>query len=442
MSDYTESELYSIFANVGYEINQGKTLEEIEQEIKQDYGLDIKLDKELSDEFGAIIKYRDEIIHSVRGTDFLSTDFLVDLNFMTSHSYYGTATTLFFSTLGSIKKGKGLMDYYKNTLENPNFIRNTAQSFMNSYYEAREQSFTTRDIEEGFITRTNIRNNPQFGVIPEELLEEGFADILDLAHDEVMDEIDRLSFLERRTSTKDYQQMRKYVLLMTGMLTVPYIIKETLEYYIGTTLRGKRVNREFKRFDDAKEKYPNLKMSLTGHSLGAIANDIGRTHNVKSITFNPAPMEHNKKQPHKDSKIYRMENDFVSHFLTDSDKEDTQHIPKYPSYHNLYEPLKIHELDNFLPPKRRRLSSTPTPPPRPISPPPPPPQKVHNRLKFIIKDDVLTRERPIIKILNKYSAMIEDSLQEFLPNYQQQELGFIHKNKFKHKLKKKYIFSI
>lgn len=435
MSDYTESELYSIFANVGYEINQGKTLEEIEQEIKQDYGLDIKLDKELTDNYGAIIKFGDEIIHSVRGTDSF-TDFLVDLNFMTSHSYYGSITTLFFSTLGSIKKGKGLMNYLEDNYENPNFIRNTAQSFMNSYYEAREQSFTTRDIEEGFITRTNIRNNPQFGVIPEELLEEGFADILDLAHDEVMEEIDRLSFLERRRSTKDYEQMRNYVLQMTLVLTTPFIIKKSLEYYIGTTLRGKRVNREFKRFNDASMKYSNLKMSLTGHSLGSIVNDIGRTHNVKSITFNPAPMEHNKKQPHKDSKIYRMENDFVSHFLTDSDKEDTQHIPKYPSYHNLYEPLKIHTLNNFLP-ERRRLSTTPRPPQ-----PPPLPQRVHDRLKFIIKDDVLTRERPIIKIMNEYSAMIEDSIEEFLPNYQQQELGFIHKNKFKHKLKKKYIFSI
>ena len=439
MSDYTESELYSIFANVGYEINQGKTLEEIEQEIKQDYGLDIKLDKELSDEFGAIIKYRDEIIHSVRGTND-AEDFLVDLNFMTSHSYYGTATTLFFSLLGANKKRKGLMDYYKDTPENPDFIKNTARNFANSYHQAREQSFTTRDIEEGFITRTNIRNNPQFGVIPEELLEEGFADILELAHDEVMEEIDRLSFLERRRSTKDYNQMRNYVLIMTGMLTVPYIIKTALEYYIGTTLRGKRVNREFKRFDDAKAKYPNLKMSLTGHSLGAIANDIGRTHNVKSITFNPAPMDHNNKQPHKDSKIYRMKNDIVSYFLTRNDKEDTQHIPKYPSYYNLDWDLlnKIHTLDNFLPPKRRRLSSSP----RPIPPPPPPPQKVHTRLRSINKDDILTRERPIIKIMNEYSAMIEDSLEEFLPNYQQQDLGFIHKNKFKHKLKKKYIFSI
>lgn len=417
MGDYTESELYSIFANIGYEINQGKTLEEIEQEIKQDYGLDIELDKELSDEFGAIIKYRDEIIHSVRGTDSIS-DVLVDLNLMTSHPYYSSVITTFFSGLGSSIVAKSLINYNQDNYEDPDFIRNLVTRFANNYYAARENrevSYRMGDVEEGL------------------------ASIADLAPDDVMDEIDRLRFLERQRDMKDYTQMKEYVKYMVLLLTMPHIIKKSIDYLIGTTFKDKRVNREFKRFDEAKAKYSNLKMSLTGHSLGAIANDISRTHNIKSITFNPAPMEHNSKQPHKDSKIYRMENDIVSHFLTDSDKEETEHISKYPWYYNLDNELllKIHTLDNFLPPKRRRLSSSSTPPP-----PPPPPQKVHNRIKSIFKEDVLMRERPIIKIMNEYSAMIEDSIEEFLPNYKRQDLSFIHKNKFKHKLKKKYIFSI
>tara|TARA_S200002703_G_scaffold158149_1_gene167767 strand:- start:1169 stop:2458 length:1290 start_codon:yes stop_codon:yes gene_type:complete len=429
MSDYTESELYSIFANVGYEINQGKTLEEIEQEIKQDYGLDIKLDKELSDEFGAIIKYRDEIIHSVRGTD-SAIDFLADLNLMTDHPYYSSVISTFFSVLGTYKISKALLNYNTGNFADPNYYTDLVRRFTNEYYETKDFEEEERDLEKGYVSVFDP----------------------DLTDDEAMEDI--LEFLnpEIRRNMKNNYQMKKYVASMIALLSIPTVIKKTLDFTVGTTFREKRVNREFKRFNDAKAKYSNLKMSLTGHSLGSISNDIGRTHNVKSITFNPAPMEHNKKQPHKDSKIYRMENDIVSHFLTDSDKEDTEHIPKHPWYYNLDTDLllKIHTLNNFLPPKRRRLLSTPTPtptrtprpPPRPIPRPPPPPQKVHNRLKFIIKDDVLTRERPIIKIMNEYSAMIEDSLEEFLPNYQQQELGFIHKNKFKHKLKKKYIFSI
>ena len=423
MSDYTESELYSIFANVGYEINQGKTLEEIEQEIKQDYGLDIKLDKELSDEFGAIIKYRDEIIHSIRGTQSF-TDGITDVELAIAHPYYGSILTTFLAGLGTFKVAKDLINYNQGNYDDPNFFRNTATRFANDYYEAREE----------MLVRYHKR-------LPD--LEDGLAD---MRPDEVKDEIRRLSFLEKRKGVKDYNQMKNNVKNMIKWWTLPHIIFQVNKHFFKITLKDDRINREFKRFDNAKAKYPNLKMSLTGHSLGSIANDIGRTHNVKSITFNPAPMEHNSAQPHKDSKIYRMENDIISFFLTDNDNEDTQHIPKHPWYYNLDTDLfkKVHSLDNFLPKRRRLSSSTPRPIPSLLSPPtpPPPPQKVHNRLKFIIKDDVLTRERPIIKIMNEYSAMIEDSLEEFLPNYQQQELGFIHKNKFKHKLKKKYIFSI
>ena len=417
MDDYTESELYAIFANIGYEINKGKTLEEIEQEIKQDYGLDIELDKELSDEFGAIIKYRDEIIHSVRGTDFWTSDVLVDLNLMTDHPYYSPVISTFFSVLGSHKISKALLNYNTGNFDDPNYYTDLVRRFINEYYE-------TKDFEEEEID-----------------LEAGYVSVFDpdLTDDDAMEDI--LEFLnpDIRRNMKNKYEMKTYVASMIALLTIPSVIKKSIDYYIGITFRDKRVNREFKRFDEAKAKYSNLKMSLTGHSLGAIANDIGRTHNVKSITFNPAPMDHNKKQPHKDSKIYRMENDIISHFLSDNDKENTEHISKYPWYYNLDTDLllKIHTIDNFLPPKRRKLSSSSTPPT-----PPPPPQKVHTRLKSIFKEDVLTRERPIIKIMNEYSAMIEDSIEEFLPNYQRQELNFIHKNKFKHKLKKKYIFSI
>jgi hypothetical protein len=412
MDDYTESELYAIFANIGYELNAGMTPEQVEQDIKRDYGLDIELDKELSDEFGAIIKYGDDIIHSVRGTDFYSiTDLLADFNLITAHPYYSRIGTLIFSSAVSFKTGIAFMNYNEGNYEDPNFFRNLVTGFANAYYEAVED----RQV------RFRIGD-----------LEEGLASIADLTPDEVMDEIDRLRSLERRRSIRDKAQMEKYVKSMMLWLTLPYIIKKSLEYFRSTFL-DERVDREFDRFHNAKAKYSNKKMSLTGHSLGAIANDIGRTHNVKSITFNPAPMEHNTEQPHKDSKIYRMENDFISHFLTDNDKEDIQHIPKYSWYNNLYPFLKPHGIDNFLP-KRRRLSPSLN---QPIVNPSQPPQNVHNRLKSIIKEDVLTRERPIINIMNQYSAMIEDSIEEFLSNYLVQDLSLIHKNKFKKKLKKK-----
>lgn len=417
MDDYTESELYAIFANIGYELNAGITPEQVEQDIKRDYGLDIELDKELSDEFGAIIKYRDEIIHSVRGTDSIY-DIIADLNLMTSHPYYSPVITTIFSTFGSWKSAIALLNYNEGNYEDPDFFRNLVTGFANAYYE---------DVE-------NRQVRFRMGD-----LEEGLASIADLTPQEVMDEIDRLRSLERRRSIRDEAQMKKYVKSMIGWLTIPFVIKKTLEYTIEKTILGGRVDREFDRFHNAKLKYSNKKMSLTGHSLGAIANDIGRTHNVKSITFNPAPMEHNSEQPHKDSKIYRMEKDMISYFLTDNDKEDTQHIPKYSWYNNLDTVLpfiKPHSLDNFLP-NKRRLS------PQPIVNPPPPPQNVHNRLKSIIKEDVLTRERPIIKIMNQYSAMIEDSIEEFLSNYQIETLKHLHKNKFKKKLKKKIsLFSI
>jgi len=418
MDDYEENELYAIFANIGYEINQGKSLEEIEKEVKQDYGLDIELDRELSDEYGAIIKYRDEIIHSIRGTQGWG-DWITDLNLMTAHPYYSAAVTTVFSSLSTWKASNILMNYNTGNLDDPNYYKDLVRRFINHYYETRDLEDEQIDLEQGFVSVFDP----------------------DLTDDEAMEDI--LEFLnpEKRRNIRLNAQIKQYVLSAMAGLTLPHIIKKSLEHVIGISFRNDRVNREFKRFDDARAKYSNLKMSLTGHSLGAIANDIGRTHNIKSITYNPAPMEHNKKQPHKDSKIYRMQNDIVSHFLTDSDKEETQHISKHPWYYNLDTDLllKIHTLENFLPPKRRGLSAIPRTISIPPPPPPPPPQQVHTRLKSVFKEDVLMRERPIIKIMDKYSAMIEDSIEEFLPNYLVQDLSFIHKKKFKNKLKKKYI---
>ena len=444
MDDYTESELYAIFANIGYEINKGKTLEEIEQEIKQDYGLDIELDKELSDKFGAIIKYRDEIIHSVRGTDFWTSDVLVDLNLMTDHPYYSPVISTFFSVLGSHKISKALLNYNTGNFDDPNYYTDLVRRFINEYYE-------TKDFEEEEID-----------------LEAGYVSVFDpdLTDDDAMEDI--LEFLnpDIRRNMKNKYEMKTYVASMIALLTIPSVIKKSIDYYIGITFRDKRVNREFKRFDEAKAKYSNLKMSLTGHSLGAIANDIGRTHNVKSITFNPAPMDHNKKQPHKDSKIYRINHDFVSAFLTENDTEPITTTNKYPWYTNFdflteqavdyitpksLEPikpflkdylspgklgfLKIHDIDNFLPTKKKTKNDKPTTVVKQ--------SQRHLLLTHKHKnenyDQLLKRysHRPIVKLLRVYSGIFEDSIEEFLPNYQRQDLSYTNKLKFKQKLKKK-----
>ena len=215
------------------------------------------------------------------------------------------------------------------------------------------------------------------------------------------------------------------------------------------TTYGGRKSREETRFKRARDKYKGKKFSFTGHSLGSIANDLGRTYNIKSITFNPAPIFNNSRKPHPDSKIYRMENDFVSHFLTDNDKEDTQHIPKYPWYYNLDTDLflKIHDINNFLPTKKRTNKIKE---PLRQSQIKEPLRESHRHLVLTHKhknenyEQILQRysHRPIVKLLRVYSGIFEDSIEEFLPNYQRQDLSYTNKLKFKHKLKKKYIFSI
>jgi hypothetical protein len=451
MNDYTESELYSIFANVGYEIAFGSTPEEVEQDILDDYGIKIELDKELTDNYGAIIKFNNEIIHSVRGTDFFnSLDPLIDLQLMALHPVLsqvalaaGGLTGLSMSAYTLWEEARQALierqlpdvpspikqllldslDKIKNTLGLKPLPPATPPTppFMSLGFGQINPAYLEWEAKYGHLV-TNLQPSMSPELLAEEYRKAGqLARSAGLAANEAW--------------WKIFTRLGYFVAIISAIS----VINNTL---LPTTYGGRK-SREETRFKRARDKYKGKKFSFTGHSLGSIANDLGRTYNIKSITFNPAPIFNNSRKPHPDSKIYRMENDFVSHFLTDNDKEDTQHIPKYPWYYNLDTDLflKIHDINNFLPTKKRTNKIKE---PLRQSQIKEPLRESHRHLVLTHKhknenyEQILQRysHRPIVKLLRVYSAMIEDSLEEFLPNYQRQDLSYTNKLKFKHKLKK------
>lgn len=447
MSQYTESELYAIFADVGYQMVAGDTPDKVEKDIKEDYGIDIKLDRELTDEHGAIIQFGDEIIHSVRGTNPFSIDLLTDFTLMANHPDFGEALAwgLTGFTLG------GGLALALAQLEKDAFERMLPET------PGRIKELITQSLEK-IKQLLNIKPLP-VNIPPPPKMSFGFGKINPaflewqtkyghLIHDGTFG----WDYKELQKAIKDFNnnirqakiKIDKTYLLSQKLFfgTLATIAVATVMKHLNMTTFNTRIDKEFERFKKAREKYKNKKFSLTGHSLGSIANDIGRTFNIKSITFNPAPMIHNKKKPHPDSKIYRLGYDFASSFLTESDREKQETRYKYGVLTNFLPYTEgrmgfyqIHRLENFLPKTKKTLTRKTRKTESIVNSHE---RQINNELVNYGYDYLSKKyyHRPIVKILEQYSAMIEDSIEEFLPNYQIETLTYLHNNKFKNKLKK------
>jgi hypothetical protein len=109
---------------------------------------------------------------------------------------------------------------------------------------------------------------------------------------------------------------------------------------VGNTSLEARLKREYEKNDKINEKYADKQQTLIGHSLGGIAETIGRQRKVRTIGFNPAPQSE-QSPPHPDSVIYRTFFDPVSAFSTSRDKERIITVPA--------KSFDTHGLINFLP---------------------------------------------------------------------------------------------
>ena len=63
----TESEAYSIIANVPYRVFDGEQQKDIERDLEA-WGLKYKIDEDLSDKDSVVLHNEDEAIHSIRGS--------------------------------------------------------------------------------------------------------------------------------------------------------------------------------------------------------------------------------------------------------------------------------------------------------------------------------------------------------------------------------------
>jgi len=109
---------------------------------------------------------------------------------------------------------------------------------------------------------------------------------------------------------------------------------------VGNTSLEARLKREYEKNDKINEKYSNKQQTLIGHSLGGIAETIGRQRNIRTIGFNPAPQSE-QSPPHPESVIYRTFFDPVSAFSTSRDRERIITVPA--------KSFDTHGLINFLP---------------------------------------------------------------------------------------------
>jgi len=303
MSDLTEQETYALFANVPYLINEGVPLNVIEEEL-EDYGLDYKIDPELSDTLSATLIHpvNKDLVHSVRGTDPHSIkDILSDAGIVGSHPFF----IKLFNT--------GSVMFYPFLFANINSDNVNSRIIRNAIYDM----YTNYDL------LTSWDEGPEY------------------TSEEYIDELKRMEKVvkEMKLSEDIKQRMR---MIKGGTAITGSALSLTKAKRLMTD--AVRIKPEMDKLNQIKMKYPEHSVSLTGHSLGSLVNVLGRKEKLKSITFNPAPQEMEEKTaPHPGSKVYRVKGDPVSYFLTDLDTEPRIEIKG--KYRNL------HSLNNFLPDK-------------------------------------------------------------------------------------------
>lgn len=310
----TEDEKYAIMANVPYQIHEGVPMDLIEEELRL-YGLDHEIDRELSDRISAVLHNDNEVVHSIRGTDKTNIkDLLTDIALIASNPVvaktFGTLTALRFPNL--FRLGNPDLDI-------PKLLGGEEQELTSGFYKNLRQARLGDRLE---------------------IMEQGGENM-----EEFMDDIMRLDRKEKQFLLKEAKQATEFQAKeakgqVKGGLTATAFSK--LPDFT-------RINREREKLQNVINKYQfDKEYSLTGHSLGSVANILGRENDIKTITFNPAPQSTDG-DPHPDSKVYRIKGDIVSFkgFRTD---EDTEPVTEFePRFGN--NPFDYHGLKQFIPPK-------------------------------------------------------------------------------------------
>jgi len=295
----TEAEKYALLANVPYLINEGVPIDIIEKDLK-DYDLDYKIDTELSDAVSSTIVGKNDIVHSVRGTDIKSfKDLVSDAGIISSHP-------TFIRLFNTIVAGAGGLPLL---MGNPEISEELKTALYGMY--------------SGYELLTDWDDGPQMS--PEEWKEE----------------LIRLDNRIKTIQTRDARKQRIKVNIGTTALLGSALLLTRTKRLITDNIR---VEPERLKLEKIMKMYPDKSISLTGHSLGSVVNILGRKSGIKSITFNPAPQEtETSLLAHPDSKAYTTKYDPISFFLTKDDTEKRIIVPQKVS--------NPHSLSNFLPNK-------------------------------------------------------------------------------------------
>ena len=315
LEEYQE---YGLYANTPYLLNEEVAIEDIEQNLL-DHGLDYKIDKELSDRFSTVLVGDNKVIHSIRGTDFgESKDVLADMAIAINNPFTKKLLNT-LSTIHGVSIFQGLQEPY---------ISDFKDMAENSITKLTEQFYQNQILD--LMTNREILMHDPDG--PEMSFAEFTEDI-----DTIKTKISRLPIVQREEAKNKLIDVLKLLgVHILSTLGLNYVFKDRLEP-------------EKKKLKLVQNKYKDKNINLTGHSLGSIANVLGRENKIKTITLNPAPQS-STQSPHPDSKIYRTHNDLVSYFLypEQGDKEPVIHIDSDDGF-NYFKPFQPHFLSNFLP---------------------------------------------------------------------------------------------
>lgn len=360
----TEHEKYALLANVPYQLHEGVPIDVIEQELKL-YGLDHEIDRELSDRVGVILHNDDEMIHSVRGTDFTNArDLISDLGLILGNPVFvkGAKTLALAESIPYALHSK-----YIHKFAFPSEIRNRGTTAEWEQLEHARPLFYGRQFARksafpksaGYDTEESWKNAlreyeykaQSVGALAEaygglEQLQEQDPEHFEILKDTLIEYIESKPAYEqaiKEASKKQVKDLFKSVVGSVGSI-------EGLAKAGGSLPEYLRIQPERERLQKALDKHIDKTPSLTGHSLGSVVNVLGRENNIKSITFNPAPQGGDDfKGHHPDSKVYRIKGDIVS-FKGFRTPEDTEPVTEFePRYGSSF--LDYHRVNQFIPDK-------------------------------------------------------------------------------------------
>ena len=349
MDEFTDDIYYSILANAPYLLEEGKSIEEIEQSVQNDYQLDYSIDRELSDPKSIVFKSNKdkEVVHAIRGTTTIE-DLITDASLMEKllthlptypefQKGVGTYATIMGTPL-STEAGVSAMEMSRQKEAIGKAIMFGNAFAINDYEEALKWgSKEAVDYLWGSKAK-NIKTSEKI-----------FSSVKPLAESLKP----HMGFSEMKLpKLKDFTKILKPI---TGIVAGSYLAGKAIggiqKYRFPDGVKNPRIIEEQAKFDKIKSKYSDANFVFTGHSLGgSVSNYLSREHGHKAITFNPAPQLELADQFHKDSKIYKTRADFAS-LVSIFDKEQRRLVPQ--------KVLRPHSLDNFIPPKIARRTIVP-----------------------------------------------------------------------------------